>query len=165
MAEYHISIYFSLRNLSDPDPDPDPDPNRPKSPWSGEEQPSGFGVFQVSKGLETLVPQRTEKPTAAHNPEVVGSSPAPATTKTPFSSRKAVFFSAFLQLWETSPFSGHLGDPNRDPYGSKNGPGGGISVSGSSFFFEKFLLSYSAVVRTFSMVLAASFWAAVVTWA
>ena len=98
MAEYHISIYFSLRNLSDPDPDPDPDPNRPKSPWSGEEQPSGFGVFQVSKGLETLVPQRTEKPTAAHNPEVVGSSPAPATTKTPLSSRKAVLFFHFCNF-------------------------------------------------------------------
>ena len=31
------------------------------------------------------------------------------------------------------------------------------SASGSSFFFEKFLLTYSAAVRTFSMVLAASF--------
>ena len=99
MAEYHISIYFSLRNLSDPDPDPDPDPNRPKSPWSGEEQPSGFGVFQVSKGLETLVPQRMEKPTAAHNPEVVGSSPAPATTKAPLSSRKAVLFFHFCNFF------------------------------------------------------------------
>ena len=48
-------------------------------------------------------------------------------------------------------------DPNRDPYGSKKRPGGGISASGSSFFFEKFLLTYSAAVRTFSMVLAASF--------
>ena len=131
MAEYHISIYFSLRNLSDPDPDP----NRPKSPWSGEEQPSGFGVFQVSKGLETLVPQRMEKPTAAHNPEVVGSSPAPATTKTPLSSRKAVFFSALLQLWGTSPFPGHRSDPNRDPDGAKNRPGGSVSTSGISCFF------------------------------
>ena len=94
MAEYHISIYFSLRNLSDPDPDPDP--NRPKSPWSGEEQPSGFGVFQVSKGLETLVPQRTEKPTAAHNPEVVGSSPAPATTKPSDFARNQTVFLHFL---------------------------------------------------------------------
>ena len=56
-----------------------------------------------------------EKPTAAHNPEVVGSSPAPATIKTPLSSRKAVFFSALLQLWGTSPFPGHRGDPNRAP--------------------------------------------------
>ena len=165
MAEYHISIYFSLRNLSDPDPDPDPDPNRPKSPWSGEEQPSGFGVFQVSKGLETLVPQRTEKPTAAHNPEVVGSSPAPATTKTPLSSRKAVFFFHFCNFWRTSPFPGHRGDPNRDPYGSKNRPGGGVSASGSSCFWEGFWGIYNAAVRTLSMALAASFWAAVVTWA
>ena len=45
----------------------------------------------------------------------------------------------------------------RDPDGAKNVPGGGVSASGSSFFFEKFLLTYSAAVRTFSMVLAASF--------
>ena len=146
-------------------PDPECDPEYRESPWSEEEQPWGFEPFRALKGPESTAPQRMEKPTAAHNPEVVGSSPAPATTKTPLSSRKAVFFSALLQLWGTSPFPGHRGDPNRDPYGSKNGPGGGISVSGSSFFFEKFLLSYSAVVRTFSMVLAASFWAAVVTWA
>ena len=105
-----------------------------------------------------------EKPTAAHNPEVVGSSPAPATTKTPLSSRKAVFFSAFLQLWGTSPFPGHRGDPNRDPDRSKSVPGGGVSASGTSSLGEIFAV-YSAAVRTFSMVLAASFWAAVVTWA
>ena len=56
-------------------------------------------------------------------------------------------------------------DPNRDPYGSKNRPGGGVFASGSSCFLERFLGVYSAAVRTFSMVLAASFWAAVVTWA
>ena len=74
-------------------------------------------------------------------------------------------FLSLLQLFRTSPFPGHRGDPNRDPDGAKNRPGGGISASGSSFFFEKFLLTYSAAVRTFSMVLAASFWVAVVTWA
>ena len=58
------------------------DPDRAKSPWSGEEQPSGFGRFQAQKGPESTAPKRMEKPTAAHNPEVVGSSPAPATTKT-----------------------------------------------------------------------------------
>ena len=62
-------------------PDPECDPEYRESPWSGEERPSGFGRFQASKGLESTAPQRMEKPTAAHNPEVVGSSPAPATTK------------------------------------------------------------------------------------
>ena len=141
------------------------DPDRVKSPWSGEEQPSGLGRFQGLKDPESTAAQRMEKPTAAHNPEVVGSSPAPATTKTPLSSRKAVFFSALLQLWGTSPFPGHRGDPNRDPDGAKNVPGGGVFASGPFFFFERFLGVYSAAVRTFSMVLAASFWAAVVTWA
>ena len=61
-----------------------------------------------------------EKPTAAHNPEVVGSSPAPATTKAPLSGRKAVLFSALLQLLGTSPFPGHRVDPNRD-HGSPEG--------------------------------------------
>ena len=56
-------------------------------------------------------------------------------------------------------------DPNRDPYGSKNRPGGGNAASGSSCFWERFWGIYNAAVRTFSMVLAASFWAAVVTWA
>ena len=40
-----------------------------------------------------------EKPTAAHNPEVVGSSPAPATTKAPLSSRKAVLFFHFCNFF------------------------------------------------------------------
>ena len=102
---------------------------------------------------------------AAHNPEVVGSSPAPATTKAPLSSRKAVLFPTLLQPLGTSLFSGHRGDPNPDPDGAKNVPGGGVSASGLSCFRERFLRVYSAAVRTFSMVLAASFWAAVVTWA
>ena len=146
-------------------PDPECDPEYRESPWSGEEQPSGFGPFQAQKGSESTAPQRMEKPTAAHNPEVVGSSPAPATTKTPLSSRKAVFFFHFCNFWRTSPFPGHRGDPNRDPYGSKNRPGGGVSASGSSCFWERFWGIYNVAVRTFSMVLAASFWAAVVTWA
>ena len=52
-----------------------------------------------------------------------------------------------------------------DPYGSKNRPGGGVSASGSSCFWERFWGIYNAAVRTLSMALAASFWAAVVTWA
>ena len=56
-------------------------------------------------------------------------------------------------------------DPNRDPYGSKNRHRGGVSASGSSCFWERFWGIYNAAVRTLSMALAASFWAAVVTWA
>ena len=52
-----------------------------------------------------------------------------------------------------------------DPDGAKNVPGGGVSASGSSCFLERFLGVYSTAVRTFSIVFAASFWAAVVTWA
>ena len=80
-------------------PDPDLDPEREKRGRSGEGRPSGFGRFQVQKGPESAAAQRMEKPTAAHNPEVVGSSPAPATTKTPLSSRKAVFFFAFCNFF------------------------------------------------------------------
>ena len=38
-----------------------------------------FGLGEISgiKSREITVPQRVEKPTAAHNPEVVSSSPAP----------------------------------------------------------------------------------------
>ena len=43
-------------------------------------------------------------------------------------------FSSLLQLFWTSPFSGHLGDPNRDPDGAKNRPGGGIFASGLTVF-------------------------------
>ena len=53
----------------------------------------------------------------------------------------------------------------RDPDGAKNVPGGGVSASRSLFFWERFLGIYNAAVRTLSMALAASFWAAVVTWA
>ena len=52
-----------------------------------------------------------------------------------------------------------------DPDGAKNVPGGGVSTSGSSCFWERFFAVYSAAVRTLSMALAASFWAAVVIWA
>ena len=88
----------------------------------------------------------------------------PQPQKHRFPAGKRVFLS-LLQLWETSPFSGHRVDPNRDPDGAKNRPGGGVSASGSSCFWERFWGIYNAAVRTFSMVLAASFWAAVVTWA
>ena len=79
-------------------PDPECDPEYRESPWSGEEQPSGFKPFWASKCLESTATQRMEKPTAAHNPEVVGSSPAPATTKAPLSSWNAVLFLPFCNF-------------------------------------------------------------------
>ena len=82
-----------------------------------------------------------------------------------FPAGKRCFSLPFCNFGGTSPFPGHRGDPNRDPDGSKNRPGGGVFASGPSCFLERFLGVYSAVVRTFSMVLAASFWAEVVTWA
>ena len=121
-------------------PDPECDPEYRESPWSEEEQPSGFEPFRALKGPESTAPQRMEKSVTAHNPEVVGSSPAPATTKTPLSGRKAVFFSALLQLWGTSPFPGHRGDPNRDPYGQKTCPEAVFSPPGSRSFGRDFLM-------------------------
>ena len=99
-----------------------------------------------------------------HNPEVIGSSLAPATIKSPLPTRKAAIFSARLQLFWTSPFSGHRGDPNHDPDGSKTRPEAEIPPPDFSAFGEDFFV-YSVAVRTLSMVFAASFWAAVVTWA
>ena len=39
-------------------PDPECDPEYRESPWSGEEQPSGFKPFWASKCLESTAPQR-----------------------------------------------------------------------------------------------------------
>ena len=73
-----------------------------------------------------------------HNPEVIGSSLAPTTIKSLLPTRKAAIFSARLQLFWTSPFSGHRGDPNHDPDGSKNAPGGGNTASGLFRFRGRF---------------------------
>ena len=56
-------------------------------------------------------------------------------------------------------------DPNRDPYGAKNVPWRSSSAPRLSCCSGLFFRFQIAAVRTFSMVLAASFWAAVVTWA
>ena len=48
-------------------------------------------VFR-EKGQKALLPQRKIPILAAHNPEVVGSSPASATIKTPDFERNPVFF-------------------------------------------------------------------------
>ena len=64
-------------------PDPNADPFCAKPPWSGESTTSGFCPFQSQKWPKSAVPQRMEKSTAAHNPEVGGSSPPPATIEKP----------------------------------------------------------------------------------
>ena len=72
--------------------DPYADPYGDSAEWTRQ-----FGldydlrVF-LEKGLKTLQPQRKIPILAAHNPEVVGSSPASATIKTPDFERNPVFF-------------------------------------------------------------------------
>ena len=102
-----------------------------------------------------------EKPTAAHNPEVVGSSPAPATTKTPLSSRKAVFFFHFCNFFGRPHFLDTGVTQTVTQTGQKMCPEAVFSPPG----FLSFLWRQRAFARTFPMVFAASFWAAVVTWA
>ena len=77
------------------------------------------------------------------------------------------FFTFCLKKFseELCGFAKFAVDPNRDPDGAKNVPGGGVFASGLSLFWERFFDVYSAAVRTFPIVFAASFWAAVVTWA
>ena len=74
--------------------------------WGGAEstQPPGFGLFQVTKPPENVEPQQMDKPTAAHNPEVGGSSPPPATNK-PLKSHGFSGFLPFLSLFGWFYFS------------------------------------------------------------
>lgn len=74
--------------------------------WGGAEstQPPGFGLFQVTKPPENVEPQQMDKPTAAHNPEVGGSSPPPATNK-PLKSHGFSGFLHFLSLFGWFYFS------------------------------------------------------------
>ena len=69
--------------------------------WGGAEstQPPGFGLFRVTKLPENVEPQQMDKPTAAHNPEVGGSSPPPATRnplESPDFSGLFLFLATFL---------------------------------------------------------------------
>ena len=82
---------------------------------------------------------------AAHNPEVVGSSPTAATIISPESADSGEILSVF------GTFIGGLffafgADPNRDPYGEMSGN------------------YWRAPERMLPIVLAASFFAEVVTW-
>ena len=85
--------------------------------WGGAEstQPPGFGLFQVTKPPENVEPQQMDKPTAAHNPEVGGSSPPrnQQAAEIAWFQRLSSFFITFrMVLFLLSCF-----DPDCDPYG------------------------------------------------
>ena len=67
-------------------------------------------IYRLKKyrGVEQLVARR------AHNPEVVGSNPSPATTKV-LKSQDFRTFSAFMWLKSSDGFRQNRADPNRDP--------------------------------------------------
>lgn len=113
------------------------------------------------KSPENVAVQRIEKTIAVYNPEVVGSSHAPATTKTPLSSRKAVFFFHFCNFGRRPRFPDTGVTQTVTQTGQKIGPEAAFPPPG----FLSFLWRQRAFARTFPMVFAASFWAAVVTWA
>ena len=99
---------------SDPKSDPEPE----KQGRNKEGQPLGFGSFQVSKSLETLEVQQMDKPTAAHNPEVGGSSPPPA-TRNPLESPDSSGLFLFSATFSRGLFFALKFDPDFDPYGEK----------------------------------------------
>ena len=105
-----------------------------------------------------------ERLAATHNPEVVGSSPAPATIKAPLSSRKAVLFFHFCNFWGRPRFLDTGVTQTMTQMGQKTRPEAEIPPPDFSAFGEDFFV-YSVAVRSLSMVFAASFWAAIVTWA
>ena len=85
-------------------------------------------------------------------------------TKTPLSSRKAVFFFAFCNFFGRPHFLDTGVTQTMTQMGQKTRPEAEIPPPDFSAFGEDFFV-YSVAVRTLSMVFAASFWAAVVTWA
>ena len=90
-----------------------------------------------------------------HNPEVIGSSLAPATIKSPLPVCNFFGHPHFLDTGVTQTMT---------QMGQKTRPEAEIPPPDFSAFGEDFFV-YSVAVRTLSMVFAASFWAAVVTWA
>ena len=77
------------------------------------------------------------------------------------------FFTFCLQKFpeKLRDFAKFAVDPNRDPDRAKDAPWRSSSAPRLSCCLGLFFRFQIAAVRTFSMVLAASFWAAVVTWA
>ena len=66
------------------------------------------------RGVEQMVARR------AHNPEVVGSNPSPATTKV-LKSQDFRTFSALIGSKSSAHFRRNRADPNRDPDADING--------------------------------------------
>ena len=89
---------------------------------------------QKYRGVEQLVARR------AHNPEVVGSSPAPATIKTPLSSRKAVFFFHFCNFFGRPHFLDTGVTQTVTQTGQKMCPEAVFSPPGSRPFGRDFLM-------------------------
>ena len=77
------------------------------------------------------------------------------------------FFTFCLQKFpeKLRDFAKFAVDPNRDPDRAKNVPWRRRAAPRLSCCLGLFFRFQIAAVRTFSIVLAASFWAAVVTWA
>ena len=76
--------------------DPYADPYGDRTGWTRQfRMDYDLRVFR-EKGQKSLQPQRKIPILAAHNPEVVGSSPASATRKTPDFERNPVFFLCFF---------------------------------------------------------------------
>ena len=95
--------------------------------------------MKIYRGVEQLVARR------AHNPEVVGSSPTAATKISAESHDSAEILLIFRTFWLRLLLQ-FSSDPNRDPYGEMSG-------------------NYRrAPERILPIVLAASFFAEVVTW-
>ena len=75
--------------------DPHRDPYQKITPWIHWIRPSGFLDFEAKNGRKSLAAQGFDGSTAAHNPEVAGSSPVSATTKPPYFKRNTVVFLIF----------------------------------------------------------------------
>ena len=102
--------------------------------------PAPSRIRSKYRGVEQLVARR------AHNPEVGGSSP-PSATKIHWNPAIPVDYFCFSELFLEVYFFAVPADPNRDPYG------------------EMSVQCWRAPERTFPIVPAAAFCAAVVTWA
>ena len=123
--------------------------------------PPGFGPFQAVKRTKSVEPQQMDKPTAAHNPEVGGSSPPPA-TRNPLESPDSSGLFLLSATFSRGLFWVLKSDPDFDPYGEKVRSRRGLSAPGPHCFSEVIFAVQRAIVSTRSMALAASFRGAVV---
>ena len=84
------------------------------------------------RGIEQLVARR------AHNPEVVGSSPTPATIKSPLFSRKAVIFFCFHYFFSPLYFVVAGLTQTLTHTGEKRGPDAAVPCPGLALFWDIF---------------------------